>query len=95
MARIIPRIPCQPILALKAKKLTGNRITGVCAMSVLAPPNRTLRLVQPSIQSDYSIKTKFLGEISIDNVWLFVHNMLIMWKKKDPLVILLQPLEQL
>ena len=40
-------------------------------MSKPAPPNQTLPLVQPGVQSDYFIKTKFLGEISIEKCMAF------------------------
>jgi hypothetical protein len=40
-------------------------------MSVPAPPNQTLPLVQPGVQSDFFIKTKFLGEISIEKCVAF------------------------
>ena len=36
-----------------------------------ASPNQTLPLVQPGVQSDYFIKTKFLGEISIEKCMAF------------------------
>jgi hypothetical protein len=35
-------------------------------MSMPEHPNQTLSLVQPGVQSDYFIKTKFSGEISIE-----------------------------
>jgi hypothetical protein len=38
----------------------------VAAMSVPTPPKQTLPLVQPGVQSDYFIKTIFLGDISIE-----------------------------
>ena len=40
-------------------------------MSVSAPPKQTLPLVQPGVQSDYFIKTKFLGGISIEKCMAF------------------------
>jgi len=43
----------------------------VNAMSMPAPTNQTLPLVQPGVQSDYFIKTKFLGEISIEKCVAF------------------------
>jgi hypothetical protein len=40
-------------------------------MSVPAQPNQTLPLLQPDVQSDYFIKTKFLAEISIEKCVAF------------------------
>jgi hypothetical protein len=40
-------------------------------MSMPASPNQTLPVVQPGVQSDYLIKTKFLGEISIEKCVAF------------------------
>jgi hypothetical protein len=43
----------------------------VHAMSVSTPPNQALPLVQSGVQSDYLIKTKYLGEISIEKCVAF------------------------
>jgi hypothetical protein len=40
-------------------------------MSVPASPNLTVPLVPSGVQSDYFIKTKFLGEISIEKCVAF------------------------
>ena len=45
-------------------------LTSVSAISMGAP-KQTLPLVQPTVQSDYFIKTKFLGEISIEKCMAF------------------------
>jgi hypothetical protein len=45
---------------------TDLKCVGGNTMRVLATPKQTLALVQPGVQSDYFIKTKFLGEISIE-----------------------------
>jgi hypothetical protein len=38
---------------------------------VPASPHQTLPVIQPGVQSDYLIKTKFLGEISIEKCVAF------------------------
>jgi hypothetical protein len=40
-------------------------------MSIPAQPKQTLPLVQSGVQSDYLIKTKYLGEISIEKCVTF------------------------
>lgn len=48
-----------------------GHITGVSAMSLPASRKQTLPLVQLDVQNKYFIKTKFLGEFSIEKCVAF------------------------